>query len=171
VAEEFALMAESAGAKAVTLHARTTEQAYSGQADWAYIARVKERVQIPVIGNGDIFSGADAHRMLAETRCDGVMIARGAKGNPWIFREVLSPEEAGPVPIDGRIRIMLEQIDYMQAVYPERVVVLQMRKHIQWYLKGLNRAAFLREEIYRAESIDQLKQMVRSLSDKEGMLD
>jgi nifR3 family TIM-barrel protein len=165
-AVEFALMAQEAGAAAVTVHGRTTEQAYSGKADRGIIRRVKEAVTIPVIGNGDIFSAEDAVALFEETNCDGVMVARGARGNPWIFREIINlcnGVHNEPVDIEERKRVMLKHIDEMLEHKPERTVLLEMRKHIQWYLKGLRGSTFLRTHVYSARSTEEMRKIVMDL--------
>jgi tRNA-dihydrouridine synthase B len=150
-AAEMAKTLEAAGAAALAVHGRTREQFYGGKADWRVIRRVKETVGIPVIGNGDIRSGADALRMLAETGCDFVMIARGALGNPWIFREALAlyrgedlPAPPGP---GERVDMILRHLELLVAEKGERVAVLEMRKHAAWYLKGIKASAGLRGKL------------------------
>ena len=151
-AVEFARMAEEAGTASVTVHGRTREQQYSGEADWDMIARVKESVQIPVYGNGDLFTAEDAVRRQAESRVNGVMIGRGAMGNPWIFRQIRDLQE-GRVPARvsaGEIRrMMTRHYRMMLESRPERIAVREMRKHIGWYIRGMKGAARFRAEINR----------------------
>jgi tRNA-dihydrouridine synthase B len=153
-AAEVAKILEAAGAAAVAVHGRTREQYYSGRADWNEIRRVKEAVGIPVIGNGDIRSGSDALRMLDETGCDFVMIARGALGNPWIFREALAlyrgEEAPAPPDVGERVAMLLRHLDMLVAEKGERAAVLEMRKHAAWYLKGVRGAAAVRRGINAA---------------------
>lgn len=167
-AVEFAKMAESCGVAAVAVHGRTREQYYSGTADWDIIRRVKEAVKIPVIGNGDIFKPEDAGRMLKETGCDGVMVARGAKGNPWIFSRISRYLETGQVP-DGpsleEIRCMILRHGRMLAAFKgERTAMREMRGHMAWYTRGLPHSAALRNEINQVESLEGMEELLdRSL--------
>lgn len=159
-AVEIARIAEENGAAAITVHGRTREEFYSGKADWGIIKRVKEAVAIPVIGNGDVFTPEDARRMFDETSCDAVMIARGAQGNPWIFSRVLHYLQTGemlPEPdIKQKIDMILRHINMLTELKGERPAVLEMRKHIGWYIKGLRNAAVVRDKVNRAESIEEL---------------
>jgi tRNA-dihydrouridine synthase B len=163
-AVEMAKTLEAAGAAALTVHGRTREQFYSGKADWNAIRRVKEAVGIPVIGNGDVRSGADALRMLAETGCDFVMIARGALGNPWIFREAraLYRGESVPAPPDigERIDMILRHLDLLIAEKGERVAALEMRKHAAWYLKGVRASAGLRGKLNAAKTAAEFRSLL-----------
>ncbi|MCC8023940.1 MAG: tRNA dihydrouridine synthase DusB [Clostridium sp.] len=159
-AVEFAKMAESCGVAMVAVHGRTREQYYSGKADWDIIRRVKEGVKIPVIGNGDIFTPEDAGRMIRETGCDGVMVARGAKGNPWIFRRInhyLETGETLPHPDIKEIRDMILRHGRMLAEYKgELAAMREMRGHMAWYTKGIRGSAALRNEINQVETLEGL---------------
>lgn len=163
-AVEIAKIIEEAGGAAVAVHGRTREQYYSGKADWEIIRRVKEAVRIPVIGNGDVFSAEEAGRMQKETGCDGVMIGRGAQGNPWIFRELMAYKETGKIPARPDIsevkatilRHALLQIEFKGEYQGMR----EMRKHAAWYTKGMNGAAKLRDKINQTESYEQLKELL-----------
>lgn len=157
-AVEFAKMAESCGVAAVAVHGRTREQYYSGKADWDIIRRVKEAVGIPVIGNGDIFTPEDAGRMLKETGCDGIMVARGAKGNPWLFGRInhyLDTGEVLPGPSAAEIKAMILRHGRMLAQFKgEGVAMREMRGHMAWYTKGMPHSAALRNEINQVETLE-----------------
>ncbi len=147
---------ESAGCAALAIHPRTRAQGYSGRADWSLIRKLKEAVTtIPVIGNGDVKTVADAHRMLAETGCDAVMIGRGALGNPWIFREL---EGGSPPTTAERHALVMEHYDaHLAFCGDERRAVHQFRKHLGWYAKGLVGAAAFRTEAMRIEPAEELR--------------
>ena len=157
-AVEFAKMAESCGVAAVAVHGRTREQYYSGKADWDIIRRVKEAVRIPVIGNGDIFTPEDAGRMLKETGCDGIMVARGAKGNPWLFGRInhyLDTGQVQPGPSMAEIKAMILRHGRMLVRFKgEGVAMREMRGHMAWYTKGMPHSATLRNEINQVETLE-----------------
>lgn len=140
-AVEIAKIIEEAGAAAVAVHGRTREQYYSGQADWDIIRQVKEAVSIPVIGNGDVTSPQKAEELVKQTGCDGIMIARGAQGNPWIFSEMITYEETGTLPErpgKEEVRDMMLRHARLQLKYKgEFIGIREMRKHVAWYTKGL----------------------------------
>ena len=150
-AVEIAKIIEEAGAAAIAVHGRTREQYYSGKADWEIISKVKDAVSIPVIGNGDVTSGERAIAMREQTGCDGVMIARGAQGNPWIFSELTAYEQTGtlpPRPSLGEIKKIMLRHAALQLEYKgEYLGIREMRKHVAWYVKGLHGAARLRDAI------------------------
>ena len=163
-AVEFAKMAEQAGVAAITLHGRTRAQMYSGQADWDVIRQVKEAVRIPVFGNGDIFSPEDAKRMIDETGCDGVAIARGAKGNPWLIRRTIRYLESGellpePTP-EERKAMAVRHAELAVRFKGEKLAIPEMRKHLAWYTSGLPGAAKLRAEMNVINSLDELRDFV-----------
>ncbi len=166
-AVEIAKIAEDAGAAAVAVHGRTREQFYSGQADWEIIARVKEAVSIPVIGNGDVTDGESARRMLSETGCDGVMIGRAARGNPWLFAKIAAFLEDGrtlPAPsLEEKKEMMLRHAALQLAEKGEYTGVREMRKHLSWYTAGLPNSARLRGQVNLAESFEQIRQLVEFL--------
>jgi len=165
-AVEAAKIAEQAGAKLIAVHGRTRTQMYSGKADRSVIRDVKNAVNVRVIGNGDIYSAADARAMLDETGCDGIMVARGALGNPFIFEEIIAAfenrEYVAPTE-EERINTALEHLSYIIDDKGEGMGVIQARKHLSWYLKGIRGSAKLRDEINRTESFDEVKRMLETL--------
>lgn len=167
VAVEAAKALEAAGVSAITVHGRTREQYYEGKADWQSIAEVKKAVSVPVIGNGDVFTGGDAVRMMDETGCDGVMIARGAMGNPWIFREALSIWEGRndfmPPQRDERIEMLIRHLDLVIEDKGERIAVKEMRKHIAWYTKGMHGATAVRREVNNVDDAAEMKRIIGKL--------
>ena len=166
-AVETARAVEAAGAAAIAVHGRTREQYYSGTADWGMIRRVKESVGIPVIGNGDVFTGEDANRMLKETGCDLVMIARGALGNPWIFRDAAAiwkgEEKPAPPTLKDRVDTMLIHLERLLAEKGEYAAVREMRKHVGWYLKGVPGSAAVRKKVNSITDAGGLKQCIRGI--------
>ncbi|MEY8355116.1 tRNA dihydrouridine synthase DusB [Lachnospiraceae bacterium 54-53] len=164
-AVEFARMAESCGVAAVAVHGRTREQFYSGEADWDIIRKVKDAVSIPVIGNGDVFRPEDAKAMLDRTGCDGVMIARGAKGNPWIFSRTLHYLETGELPVSPSAeeisRMIIRHGELQTEHKGEAVAMREMRKHMAWYTSGLPHSAKLRNDINQVETMDELRRFVK----------
>ena len=159
-AVEVAKAIEAGGASAVAVHGRTREQYYSGHADWSHIADVKQAVNIPVIGNGDVVDGASAMRMFEETDCDFIMVGRGALGNPWIFREMNAAwkgEElpAKPTTADKK-EMMKRHFCDMIALKGEYVAVREMRKHVGWYLKGVHGSAAFRGKVNQIDDVQEL---------------
>lgn len=159
-APELAKIAQESGAAAVTVHGRTREEYYSGRADWDSIRKVKQAVSIPVIGNGDIIDGPSAMRMLEETGCDGIMIGRAARGNPWIFRDVLAYLEHGttlPRPDAEQLKEMILRHAQLMLQYKgEYTGIREMRKHMSWYTAGYPHSARLRQQINGMESMEEL---------------
>ena len=163
-AVELAHIAQESGAAAVAVHGRTREQYYSGRADWDIIRQVKEAVSIPVIGNGDVFTPEDAKRMVEETGCDGIMVARGAKGNPWIFREIAEYLETGrkpPRPSADELKAMILRHGQMMLEFKgETAGMREMRKHVAWYTAGYPNSAALRNDINTVSTMDELTALI-----------
>ncbi len=166
-AVEIAKIAEGCGAAAVAVHGRTREQYYSGKADWDIIARVKASVSIPVIGNGDVTDGPSAKAMLEQTGCDGLMVGRAARGNPWIFQEILHYLENGQKdfkPSATEVRdTILRHAKMALRVKGEYTAVREMRKHIGWYTAGYPNSAALRRDINTMETFGELEKAVKTI--------
>ena len=159
-AVEVAKLCEKYGVAMITIHGRTREQYYSGKADLDIIKAVKEAVSIPVIGNGDIVDIESAKRMFEYTNCDGIMIARGAQGNPWIFKSILEGKEYIPSN-NERLKIILKHIEYaLKNEENRKQAVLKMRKHIAWYLKGIKNSSYIKDKINREEDIEEVKKIL-----------
>jgi len=171
---EMAKIAEASGAANITVHGRTRDQYYTGEADWNAISAVKQAVKIPVIGNGDIFTPEIALRRLKESGCDGIMIARGAMGNPWLFSRTIAYLETGVLPPEPTHAQVIETaIEHLHDVAKERAdlaaqtgknfTVVEMRKHLSWYTKGMPGSAGLRQKINTAQTPDEMEELLRSL--------
>lgn len=166
---------ERAGGQAVSVHGRTREQLYTGTANWDIIRDVKQAVGIPVIGNGDVFTPEDAERLLSHTGCDGVMIGRGALGNPWMLYRTVQYLTTGELPPDPtpeeKIEIALLHMDRLIALKGERTAVKEMRKHLAWYLKGLPNTARVKDAVMEETTRERMAQIltdyVSSLDDAE----
>ena len=162
----MAQVAQENGAAAIAVHGRTREQYYSGTADWSIIRKVKEAVDITVIGNGDITCAKDVLRMQEETGCDGFMIGRRAKGNPWIFKEILHFFETGeelPRPsLEEVVAMMLRHGQMMIDFKGEYIGVREMRKHVAWYTFGFPGAAKLREKVNHTETYEDLEELLQT---------
>ena len=158
-ADVIAKVCEKAGASAITVHPRTRSQGYQGKADWSIIKKVKESVNIPVIGNGDILSALDAKKMIDETSCDAVMIGRGTLGNPYLIKEIVHFFETGELlrnqtPVE-KMETCLKHFNYLLEIKPEKVAVLEMRTHAAWYLKGLYNGVAIKKKLYEIKTKDE----------------
>lgn len=166
-AVEMAKVIEDAGASAVTVHARTKEQLYAGEADWEIIAKVKDAVSIPVIGNGDVIDGENAAKMLKQTNCDAVMIGRASRGNPWLFSQIKAYLEEGvvlPNPTkEERKAMMLEHARLQLECKGEYTGIREMRKHVSWYTAGMPHSAKLRQEINSMENFTALEELIKKI--------
>ena len=166
-AVELAKIAEANGAAAVAVHGRTREQYYSGKADWDIIRQVKEAVSIPVIGNGDVTDAVSAAKMLDETGCDGIMVGRASRGNPWIFREINAYLDTGKIierPTKEEVRSIILKHAALQLKYKgEYIAIREMRKHVAWYTTGLPHSAKLRQMVNEMETVAKLEEGIQSL--------
>lgn len=166
-AVEVAKAAEAAGASAVAVHGRTREQYYAGKADWDIIAKVKKAVRIPVIGNGDITDAESAKAMLEQTGCDGIMIGRAARGNPWIFKEVTTFLETGvkaaPPTMQEVREVILRHAALQLQIKGEYIGIREMRKHLSWYTAGYPNSSRLRAKINEMETMEELTASVDSI--------
>lgn len=167
-AAELGKAAQSLGLRWLCVHGRTRQQQYSGKADYAAIARVREQLSIPVIANGDVFAGSDAARILRETGCQSLMIGRGAMGNPWLFRDALAAmegREPQPVTLAERVETARLHARWMVEYKGERMGVMEMRKHIGQYISGLRGATALRRELNLAKTLQELEALLGKLEE------
>ncbi len=168
-AVEIARAVEAAGVSAVAVHGRTRQQFYEGKADWSIIADVKQAVKVPVFGNGDIFTVADGLRMLEQTGCDGLMIGRGADGNPWLFTALAAALRGEPQPqppsLKERLAQAAEHLEMLIAYKNEVVAVKEMRRHISAYLKGMPHAAEFRGRFHKVDTQEQFQQLLAEYSE------
>ena len=168
-AVEIARAVEAAGVSAVAVHGRTRQQFYEGKADWSIIADVKQAVKVPVFGNGDIFTVADGLRMLEQTGCDGLMIGRGADGNPWLFTALAAALSGEPLPqppsLKERLAQAAEHLEMLIAYKNEVVAVKEMRRHISAYLKGMPHAAEFRGRFHKVDTQEQFSELLAEYSE------
>ena len=166
-AVEFAKMCEAAGAAAITIHGRTRTQMYEGRADWDIIREVKKSVSVPVIANGDVFSGEDAAHILRYTGCDAAMIGRGSFGDPWIFREGMAAIAGDSIPekppLAERMDVVQAQIELSASIRGERLACLEARRHLPWYLRGIPYAAPYKTAAVHVETLEDVRKIIHEI--------
>ena len=172
-AVDVAKIVEKAGASAICVHPRTRSQGYSGKADWSIIKQVKENVNIPVIGNGDIKTPQDAKRMLDETGCDAVMIGRGVLGNPWLIKNTilfLDGHETNDISVEEKIDMCLKHLYYLKDLKNEKLACLEIRNHIGWYFKGVKGSAEIKKMVYQTTNIHDIIFLLEKFKEEKGWL-
>jgi tRNA-dihydrouridine synthase B len=172
---EIALRCQDAGAQVLTLHARSRTQMYSGLANWDEIAAVKDALDIPVVGNGDVWTGEDARRMRDHTNCDGIMIARGSHGAPWIFREARAALSGEPIPaapdVPERFEIVIEHARNSVAFGGDETrAMIEFRKHLGWYTKGLPDGKKLRQDLFAVTSLAEAQALLEGYAERAMVL-
>ncbi len=169
-AVEIAKIAEQAGAKAIAIHPRTRSQQYSGTSDWNIIKQIKENVNIPVIGNGDIKTYYDAKKMLDETGCDAIMIGRGVLGNPWLIKECVEYLETGKEPTKisdiEKIDMILKHLKYLLETKPEHIAIKEIRSHAAWYLKGIKNSIEIKKQIFKCSNKDDIINILKQFREE-----
>ena len=165
-AVEVAKICEESGASAITVHGRTRSQGYSGNVDLDIIKKVKENVNVPVIGNGDITSLESAKKMIEYTGCDAIMIGRGVLGNPWLIKELVTYFDTGKIiekpSYEDKINMCFHHLEYLLKIKPEKTAVLEMRSFVAWYIKGLPNAQSVKNEVFKAKTSDELKKILNN---------
>lgn len=162
-AVEIAKIVEGEGASAITVHGRTRDMYYSGEADWDIIGEVKSNVSIPVIGNGDIFTPEDGIKMLEYTNCDGIMVGRGVKGNPWLIKNILSLMNGRDIYNPNYVDKIIKAIEHLELLCDfkdERIAVKEMRKHISWYIKGIKGSAQIKNQVNTIETVEDMRSLL-----------
>ena len=171
-AVEFAKRLEEAGAACISVHGRHRQQFYSGKADLNIIKQVKSELKIPLIGNGDIFTAQDAVNMVKKTNCDGIMAARGAQGNPFIFQQISDLFNGRPetnFTLEDRTKIIIEHAQALREIFGEKMMALKMRKHLCWYSKGLKKAADLKKHAIKVENFEDIIQFCEVMKSENSM--
>lgn len=159
-AVEVAQILEDSGVSAIAIHGRTRQQFYSGKADWDIIKAVKQKVEVPVIGNGDVVDFESAEKMLEYTNCDAIMVGRAALGNPWIFKEIIEHKKYKPS-VDEIFEVIQKHYNFLEELKGEYIAVREMRKHISWYIKGLVNAAEIRRQVNEIDKKDEVIELLR----------
>lgn len=166
---EIAKIAEEVGCKHITVHGRTREQMYTGKADWSIIKQIKESVNIPVIGNGDIFNAEDAKERVDFSGVDGIMLARGIFGNPWLIRDIREYFQYGkvlhPVTPEEKVDMAIEHTRRTQIEHPERPFIFELRKHLCWYLKGIRKSAEFKDRINHTDSYEEIISLLEKVKE------